>query len=78
MTIPEDQVFHKKRNPLERMPQSLRDALMLHVLAVVIVVKWYQPEDITYLSMMVHPDNEKVWNKKFKNWIEKELQGWRK
>ena len=32
-------------------------------------------EDITYLSMMVHPDNEKVWNKKFKNWIEKELQG---
>ena len=45
MTIPEDQVFHKKRNPLERMPQSLRDALMLHVLAVVIVVKWYQPED---------------------------------
>ncbi len=29
--IPEGEVFHKKRNPLERMPKSLKDALMFHM-----------------------------------------------
>ena len=76
--IPEGEVFHKKRNPLERMPKSLKDALMFHILAVAIVVKWQAPENITYLSMMVHPDNEKKWNKKFKEWIDNELKNWRK
>ena len=47
---------------------------MFHILAVAIVVKWQAPEDITYLSMMVHPDNEKKWNKKFKEWIDNELK----
>ena len=75
--IPETEVFHKKRNPLERMPKSLQDALMFHILAVAIVVKWQDSEDITYLSMMVHPDNEKVWNKTFKGWIDSALKQWR-
>jgi hypothetical protein len=75
--IPADQVFHKKRNPLNRMPQSLKDALMLHIMAVAIVVKFLKVEDINFLSMMVHPDNTKKWNKKFKEWIEKELRNWR-
>lgn len=76
--IPNEEVFHKTRNPLERMPQSLKDALMFHILAVAIVVKWQAPDDITYLSMMVHPDNEKKWNKTFKGWIDNELKNWRK
>lgn len=76
--IPSDQVFHKKKNPLKKMPQSLKDSLILHVLAVVIVVKWLQVEDVNYLSMMIHPDNTKLWNKKFKDWIENELKNWRK
>lgn len=75
--IPEDEVFHKKRNPLDRMPKSLQDALMFHILAVAIVVKWQDSEDITYLSMMVHPDNEKKWNKTFKGWIDSALKQWR-
>ena len=75
--IPEAEVFHKKRNPLDRMPKSLQDALMFHILAVAIVVKWQDSEDITYLSMMVHPDNEKKWNKTFKGWIDNTLKLWR-
>ena len=75
--IPEAEVFHKKRNPLDRMPKSLQDALMFHILAVAIVVKWQDSEDITYLSMMVHPDNEKIWNKTFKGWIDNALKQWR-
>lgn len=76
--IPSEQVFHKKHNPLRNMPQSLKDALMLHVLAVAIVVKHFRTEDVSFLSMMVHPDNTKKWNKRFKDWIENELKNWRK
>jgi len=75
--IPDNQVFHKRRNPLKKMPQSLKDALMLHIMAVAIVVKFLKTDDVSYLSMMVHPDNTKKWNKKFKDWIEKELRNWR-
>lgn len=76
--IPTAEVFHKKDNPLTGIPQSLRDALMLHTLAVAIVVKYLKVEGVNYLSMMVHPDNTKEWNKKFKDWIENELKTWRR
>jgi hypothetical protein len=75
--IPADQVFHKKKLPLKKMPQSLKDALMLHIMAVAIVVNFLKVDGVPFLSMMVHPDNTKKWNKKFKDWIEKELRNWR-
>lgn len=78
MEIPQEQVFHKKINPLKSMPQSLKDALMLHTLAVAIVVEYLQVESVPYLSMMVHPDNTKQWNKVFKKWIDNEFKKWRK
>ena len=78
LSIPQDEVFHKRRNPLKRMPKSLKDALMFHILAVAIVIKWAKTEGIPFLSMMVHPDETKKWNKTFKNWIETELKNWRK
>lgn len=77
-TIPADEVFHKKRNKLTAPPNSLKDALILHILAVVIVVKYLKIEDVAYLSMMVHPDNTKKYNKVFKDWIDKQLRSWRK
>lgn len=77
-TIPSEQVFHNKRNKLKKAPQSLKDAVMLHILAVAIVVKWMAIDDISYLSMMVHPDVSKANNKKFKIWIESDLKQWRK
>ncbi len=78
LEIPQKDVFHKKKNPLQHMPQSLRDALMYHVLAVAIVVEYLHVEDVNFLSMMVHPDNTKQWNKQFKTWIENELRSWRR
>lgn len=78
VTIPEDQVFHNKRNKLKKCPQSLKDAVKLHILAVAIVVKWMAVDGINYLSMMVHPDASKANNKMFKNWIESDLKQWRK
>lgn len=76
--IPKDQVFHKKYNPLQQIPQSLKDALMLHILAVAIIVQWQKVDNVKFLSMMVHPDNTKKWNKTFKEWVENELNTWRR
>lgn len=76
-TIPAKEVFHKKDNPLKSMPKSLKDALMFHILAVVIVVKYYRVEGVNYLSMMVHPDSSKEVNRKFKKWIDNQLKSWR-
>lgn len=78
VTIPEEQVFHNKKNRLSKCPQSLRDAVKFHILAVAIVVKWMEVDGINYLSMMVHPDVSKANNKKFKRWIESDLTQWRK
>lgn len=76
--IPAEEVFHRKKNVLTRMPNSLKDALMMHILAVAIVVKFLRREDVNFLSMMVHPDSTKIHNKTFKKWIENQLKTWRK
>lgn len=78
VNIPPEDVFNKKFNPVDKLPKSLRDALLLHILATAIVVKWREVEDVDYLSMMVHVDGSKVWNKKFKKWIDAEFKEWRK
>ncbi len=77
ITIPEDQVFHNRKNRLRKCPQSLKDAVKFHILAVAIVVKWMDV-DISYLSMMVHPDVSKANNRLFKKWIDSDLTQWRK
>ncbi len=74
--IPKGEVFYKKNNPLTSMPKSLKKALMLHVLAVALVVKYDEDSDISFLSMMVHPDNQKKWNSEFKKWIDNEFEHW--
>ena len=66
--IPNEEVFHKTKNPLDRMPKSLKDALLMHILAVAIVVKYLRRDGVGYLSMMVHPATEKKYNSKFKKW----------
>ena len=76
--IPSNEVFHKKKNLLTKMPDSLKDALMMHILAVAIVVYYLQRDGVNYLSMMVHPDNTKLHNSTFKKWIEHQLKSWRK
>lgn len=78
LTIPAPEVFHKRENPLQRIPQSLKDALMFHIIAVAVVVKYLHIEGVDFLSMMVHPDNTKHWNKEFKTWIDNELKMWRR
>jgi len=76
--IPMEEVFHKTKNLLTNMPLSLKDALMMHILAVAIVINYQHKDGINFLSMMVHPDNTKKYNGQFKRWIDNQLKSWRK
>lgn len=74
--IPPKEVFHKKENFLNEMPNSLREAMIMHVWAVVLVIKWYKRKNIRQLTMMVHPTDIIDGNKIFEGWIREELNLW--
>ncbi len=74
--IPEEEVYHKKKKVLSAMPQSLREAMMMHVWAVVLIIKWYKRPGIKQLSMMVHPTDIIEGNKVFEGWVRKEISQW--
>ena len=74
--IPEPEVYHKKHNALKQMPASLREAMMLHVWAVLLVIKWYHRPGIKQLTMMVHPTDIIDGNKTFEEWAKNEVNLW--
>lgn len=74
--IPDAEVFHKKHNVLKEMPKSLREAMIMHVWAVILVIKWYKRKKIRQLTMMVHPTDIIEGNKLFEGWIREELDYW--
>ena len=76
VAIPPGEVYHKKQNPLREMPESLREALMMHVWACILVIKWYKRPKIRQLAMMVHPTDIIEGNKTFEGWIRDELKQW--
>ena len=76
ITIPPEEVFHKRENVLNEMPKSLREALIMHVWAVILVIKWYKRSKIRQLTMMVHPTDIIEGNKLFEGWIRDELDYW--
>lgn len=75
-TIPDNEVLIKGKQEPRRLPTSLRDALLLHVISTAIVVKYLKVEDVYFLSMMVHIDQTRKWSKKYKLWIDQELERW--
>lgn len=74
ITIPDDEVYHSKRNNLTECPQSLIKALQLHLLSVAIVVRIKRKEP--HLSMMVHADKEQDASEKFYNWVSNIIATW--
>lgn len=74
--IPPEEVYHKKENVLTEIPKSLREALIMHVWAVILVIKWYKRKKIRQLTMMVHPTDIIDGNKIFEGWIRDELEYW--
>lgn len=74
ITIPDNEVYHHKHNPLSEIPQSLIDALQLFLMGVAITVNILQKEK--YLSMMIHADREQDASKKFYGWIKNIIGIW--
>ena len=74
--IPKKEVYHKKQNNLKSMPKSLREAMIMHIWAVILVIKWYKRYGIKQLTMMVHPTDIIEGNKVFEKWVNDELNLW--
>lgn len=74
MSIPDEEVFNTRYNPLTTPPKSLIEAVKLHVLGVALNVYHWEKE--AFLSMMIHADREKDANKIFYKWIEELKEKW--
>lgn len=74
ITIPDNEVYHSRKNNLMECPQSLVKALQLHLMSVAIVVRIQKKEP--HLSMMVHADKEQDASEKFYNWVAYLIQTW--
>lgn len=74
ITIQSDQVYHSKHNDLTNCPDSLVNALQLHIIGVAIIVYIQQKE--SFLSMMVHADREQDASQKFYGWIKNLIDAW--
>jgi hypothetical protein len=73
--IPDEEVYHKTRNPLnDECPNSLIRSLQYFLLGVAIAVNI--EEKVKFLSMMVHAAQENQGSKKFLNWINHLIDRW--
>ena len=72
--IPDNEVYHSRRNPLTDKPESFDKALMQFFVSVAIVVRIQKRMD--YLSMMVHIDGNTKSNEKFKRWTDDTISEW--
>lgn len=74
ISIPDEQVHHQKRNPLNACPESLIDALRTFFIGTAIAVFIQEKEN--FLSMMVHADREIDASQKFRRWINGIIASW--
>ena len=73
--IPENEVYHYSRNPLTDCPDSLIDSLREFIISV--AIKVIIKRDISYLTMMIHPDGLCATNEKFATWVDGHIASWR-
>lgn len=76
ISIPDNEVYHHKKNQLTECPESLISALQLFLIGVAITVKIQEKEK--FLSMMVHAASEKDASRNFNNWIKERIDIWSK
>ena len=74
LTIPPGEVFHHRHNNLTECPQSLIDALQVHLIGVAIQVNLLR--NVDFLSMMVHPDRINDASGKFYVWVHNIISAW--
>ncbi len=74
MEIPPEEVFNSKQNPLQQCPKTLIEALQIHLMNVVLVVRILKKE--RYLSMMIHADKEQDASQTFHTWTKNLIEMW--
>ncbi len=74
LTIPDEQVYNSKKNPLTQCPKTLVDALQIHLMNVAVVVRILKIEN--YLSMMIHADKDQDASRTFYIWVKSLIDMW--
>jgi hypothetical protein len=74
ITIPENEVYHHKKNQLTECPQSLINALQIFLCGVAITVNIQGKEK--FLSMLVHADSSNDASRKFCDWVKMLKDSW--
>jgi hypothetical protein len=74
ISIPDDEVYHYKDNPLKSPPKSLKEALQLYILNVALVTNHWNK--VKFLSMMIHADRQKDVSRLFHSWVEELIGRW--
>jgi hypothetical protein len=74
VTIPDNEVFNSKKNKLLSPPQTLMEALQIHLMNVALVVHIQKKEP--YLSMMIHADKDKDASRTFHGWVNNLIEMW--
>jgi hypothetical protein len=74
ISIPDDEVYHYKDNPLSHAPKSLKEALQIYILGVALNTNYWNK--VKFLSMMIHADRQKDVSRLFHSWIEELIGRW--
>lgn len=74
ISIPENEVYHHKKNQLTECPQSLINALQVFICGVAITVNIKEKEN--FLSMLIHADSLKDVSRQFYDWVKMLKDSW--
>ena len=74
LSIPDEQVYNSRRNPLMQCPLTLVEALQIHLMGVAIIVRIFKKEN--YLSMMIHADKDQDASRTFYTWVKNLIDVW--
>ena len=74
ISIPDNEVYHYKDNPLTSPPKSLKEALQVYILSVALIANHWNK--VKFLSMMIHADRQKDVSRLFHGWVEELIGRW--
>jgi hypothetical protein len=74
LTIPDNEVYNSRINPLTQCPTTLVKALQVHLMGVAIVVRILKKEN--FLSMMIHADKDQDASRTFYTWVKNLIDVW--
>jgi hypothetical protein len=74
ISIPDEEVYHHRFNPLVHVPNSLKEALQIYILNVALITNYWNK--VKFLSMMIHADRPKDVNRLFHSWVKDLIEKW--